>query len=304
MTTFYSTVLIVQSKNKRSLKRFLETIRNYIDCLKAPELEVNLCVFQNVLSIYIGHNYGGWGAGRKAMYIKDRRDETEHIVQIFKSFYCELWTWHQTIRSMVKEAIFVGEHNELRTDCYIPKMRPSIPLHPHELYEERLAGLTCSNCWLDYDNAEHVWHRCVACNYGECTSCYIESRRLTKVKSIHSFSSLKSRIDFTSAGKAVDWSLLIDHPFGDEGESKTLELAVKEINRYYDDIADNGFRLHKIKWVTERWQKLEQIKKVLVLAEDLSDYIDKYGEEGMVENISGSENHPPPPAGRPLFIDE
>lgn len=309
MTTLYGSLLLVSSKNTKSLKRFIETIRDYIGCLQAGELSIEFYVYQYHLYIWIGHNYGGCGQGTKALYVKDRLRETAHIVKTFPSFYCEFWVYRRTISSMSKEGVFVGTQNEL-SNLYISKMRPTIPLHPHTLYEEKHGGYTCTICGYEPGGKEYTWRTCRPCNYGECAMCYAESRRLMKVTSVLSFPSLKSRIDFSTAGKAVDWTVYLER-FGEEGgTSKTFEDVVKRINEDYAsdwyrscyeiDIAKDPNwlevkRVKRINWVTERHNTIEKIKKVLTSSVDLTEYIEQEGKCGLV---------PPPSAGIPLFVSD
>jgi hypothetical protein len=302
--------LIVYSKNKKGLKRFIETIHDYIH-LKGATWWVppKLFIYQNHL--YIDVSYECCISRRSD--IKDRLKDTERIVKTFPSFYCELWTGK-------KEGVFVGTQNEL-SNLYISKMRPTIPLHPHTLYEEKHGGYTCTICGYEDGGKEYTWQTCRPCNYGECTICYAESRRLLKVASVLSFPSLESRIDFSTAGKAVDWSVFLDHPFGEEGEkeSKTLEETVKKINEnyasdWYKSIYKQHIdeepawlevhRLHSINYVTERHKELEKIKKILFSSVDLEEYIEREGKEGLAKNLRGSESQPPPPPGTPLFVSD
>ena len=226
MTTWYSTVLAIYSKNKKELKRFMDTIRQHINCLEAPELNVTIYLYLNHLYIAIGHNHVGWGEWTKLVYIKERCAETEEIVTLFPSFYCEFWIWRTTSGQITKEGIFVGKDNEFFAGANYSEKRPWMPLHNHLLVPERHANYTCLVCLFRDEGVEYDWHTCRRCNYGECLNCYKESSRLEDLGSILDFPAHNSRIDFKSAGKAVNLSSEYDN--------------TKNINDFEDYIQKEG----------------------------------------------------------------
>ena len=202
----------------------MDTIREHIDCLRAPELDVTIYIYVNHLYIRIGHNHVGCSQWTKLMYIKERGEETEEIVTLFPSFYCEFWIWRTTGRQYTKEGIFVGKDNEFYAGANYSEKRPWMPLHDHLLVHERHANYTCLVCLFRDNGDEYEWHTCRQCDYGECLDCYKESSRLEDLGSILDFPPHKSRIDFKSAGKAVDFSSEYDQ----SAKIDDLELFIQD----------------------------------------------------------------------------
>jgi hypothetical protein len=202
----------------------MDTIREHIDCLRDPELDVTIYIYVNHLYIGIGHNHVGCSQWTKLMYIKERGEETEEIVTLFPSFYCEFWIWRTTGRQYTKEGIFVGKDNEFYAGANYSEKRPWMPLHNHLLVHERHANYTCLVCLFRDNGDEYDWHTCRQCNYGECLDCYKESSRLEDLGSILDFPPHKSRIDFKSAGKAVDFSSEYDQ----SAKIDDLELFIQD----------------------------------------------------------------------------
>jgi hypothetical protein len=202
----------------------MDTIREHIDCLRDPDLDVTIYIYVNHLYIGICHNHVGSSQWTKLMYIKERGEETEEIVTLFPSFYCEFWIWRTTGRQYTKEGIFVGKDNEFYAGANYSEKRPWMPLHNHLLVHERHANYTCLVCLFRDNGDEYDWHTCRQCNYGECLDCYKESSRLEDLGSILDFPPHKSRIDFKSAGKAVDFSSEYDQ----SAKIDDLELFIQD----------------------------------------------------------------------------